>query len=380
MTSLRLQVVLLSSVEWASAWQRHQAWASRFAAAGHEVFFVEGTGFRDLKPSDAGRVLRRLKNAAASAPGAPPPPGIRVVAPLVLPPTASAFRLANRAWLLPRLVGRLRALGLRPAPLVLAYLPTATTLRLLDLLEPRLVVYDCVDNFEGHPSPPRDLGRTEFDLLRRSALALATSPFLLEKLAERHSNVHELHHGVDASFFAAPGPEPERRAYRSFCYFGSLWHAVDYRHVRALAEAGFSVALLGPEREPPPPLPASVRRLPSVPASRLAAALAEFDGLLLPYADTPYNRGVVPAKTYECLATGKPVLATPIGGLTRFNERFYVESEPAGWVRLARDLPRTESAAARAARVELARRHTTEAQFEKLLALLRQQPAVAELL
>ncbi|MBI4348228.1 MAG: hypothetical protein HY553_15410 [Elusimicrobia bacterium] len=360
------QVVFLSSIDWSAAWQRHQAWAAQFAAAGWEVYFVENTGFRGLRASDAGRVFRRAKRAAA--PPAPPHPGVFVVSPMVLPPTARAFRAVNRAVLVPRIAARLRELGLRPRPLVIAYLPTATTLALLDRLEPSRLVYDCVDHFEGHPTPPRDLKATEGRLLERSAHVLVTSPFLREKQSARHKSVHELHHGVDEAFFGAAGPAPGE--YRRFCYFGSLWHALDYRYVAALAEAGFEVTLLGPVREALPRLPAKVRHADAVSSAALPAALAPFDGLLLPYADTPYNRGVVPAKTYECLATGKPVLATPIGGLTKFGAHFYVEREPEAWVRVARELPRLETPAQREARVALAREHSTPAQFSKLLAII----------
>lgn len=360
------QVVILASIDWGAAWQRHQAWAARFAASGHRVFFVENTGFRDFRASDAGRILKRVK--AAGGARAPAPPGVSVVSPLVLPPTRGAFRRANRGLFIPRLVSRLRAAGVGPKPVVVAYLPTTTTLELLERLEPSLVVYDCVDNFAGHDSPPPDLEETEGALLRRAALVLTTSPFLRDKCAARHKNVHELHHGVDEAFFAAQGPPPSE--YRSFCYFGSLWSAIDYAYPRALAEAGFDVTLLGPAREPLPPLPERVKHLPPVPAARLPVALAPFDALLLPYADTPYNRGVVPAKTYECLATGKPVLASPLPGLGAFRDHFYLAREASAWARIAAELPRTESEDKRRARVELARRHTTKAQFEKLVTLL----------
>lgn len=360
------QVVILASIDWGAAWQRHQAWAARFAAAGHRVFFVENTGFRDFRRSDAWRILRRVK--AAGVPSTPPRPGIEVVSPLVLPPTRGPFRAANRGLFVPRLVSKLRRLGLGPKPVVVAYLPTATTLELLDRLGASLVVYDCVDNFEGHESPPADLKETEGELLRRAALVLTTSPFLREKCAARNRNVHELHHGVDESFFAAQSPAP--REYRSFCYFGSLWSAIEYAYPKALAEAGFDVTLLGPAREPPPPLPERVKHLAAVSAARLPVALAPFDALLLPYADTEYNRGVVPAKTYECLATGKPVLASPLPGLGAFRDHFYLLREPAAWARAAAELPKTETEAKRRARVELARRHTTKAQFEKLVTLL----------
>ncbi|MBI5202597.1 MAG: glycosyltransferase [Elusimicrobia bacterium] len=360
------QVVFLASIEWSAAWQRHQALASQFAEAGWEVYFVENTGFRDFKPADAARVIRRAKRAAA--PPSTPHPGVILVSPMVLPPTARAFRAINRAVLVPRISSRLRELGLRDGALVVAYLPTATTLALLDRLMPSQVVYDCVDNFAGHPAPPKDLKETEARLLARASHVLATSPFLREKHAAQHPRVQELHHGVEERFFSAGGQAPAQ--YRKFCYFGSLWHALDYRYAAALADAGFDVTLLGPVRELLPKLPRGVRHLPPVAGADLPAALAPYDALLLPYADTPYNTGVVPAKTFECLATGKPVIASPIGGLSDYKDHFYLSADPAEWVEIAKKLPNTESAARREARVAVARAHTTPEQFRKLLAII----------
>ena len=36
-----VQILILSSIDWDAAWQRHQIFASQLAAAGHDIFFVE---------------------------------------------------------------------------------------------------------------------------------------------------------------------------------------------------------------------------------------------------------------------------------------------------------------------------------------------------
>ncbi|MFH2201715.1 MAG: hypothetical protein ABIJ96_01230, partial [Elusimicrobiota bacterium] len=102
------QVVFLASIDWDAAWQRHQVLASCFARNGCEVFFVENTGFRDFQFADAGRITHRLLSALLGAKASRHmhhiPRGLRLISPLVLPPTHSLFRLANRYWFLPRLV------------------------------------------------------------------------------------------------------------------------------------------------------------------------------------------------------------------------------------------------------------------------------------
>ncbi len=368
MTERPFDVVILSSVEWDAAWQRHHAFAAQWARAGHHVFFVENTGFREPGFGDLGRVASRLRRIMR--PGrsrrARAPKGISVVSPFVLPPTRRLFREANAALLAPRLADLLHDRGLRRGPVVFAYLPTATTLALLDQLSPSLVVYDCVDNFYGLPSPPPKLAETEAALMARAGLVLTTSRTLYDDKKNRHSNVVELHHGASRAFFLPEAPErPKRR----LCYFGTLWRAVDYAPIRALAEAGFEIELIGPAKEPPPPLPGSVTLRGAFPHEELPALLADFDALLLPYVDDEYNRGVIPAKTYECLATGRPVLASPLPALEKLSDVLTICRSPKDWVAAARTLGE-DSPAARRRRVEEARAHGEEAVFARLVQLV----------
>lgn len=362
MTTQPFDVVILASVDWDAAWQRHQAFAAQWAQAGHRVFFVENAGFREPGLRDLGRVLTRLGRIFSARVEKTAPTGVTVISPLVLPPTRGLFRWINARWLAGRLSGQLNAAGLRPGAVVFAYLPTATTLAILDRLSPSLVVYDCVDNFAGLPSPPPDLAATEAALMARAGLVLTTSHTLYEEKLGRHPHVVELHHGVGPAFFLPPRPPgPVRR----LCYFGTLWHAVDYQPIEALAEAGFEVELIGPIKEPPPELPASVRLHGPVPHEELPALLAGFDALLLPYVDDEYNRGVIPAKTYECLATGRPVLASPLPALAGLSGVLTVCRTPSEWVAAARALER-EPAAAGQARIEAAREHAEEKAFARL--------------
>jgi hypothetical protein len=360
-------IVVLSSIDWDAAWQRHQVFASLWAAAGRDVYFVENLGFRAPSLGDWRRVAARLlglvglgaRRGARSA----PPERLRVVSPALLPPTSQAFRMINRAVLAPHLAGELRARGLGSGPVVVAYLPTETTLALLDELAPRAVVYDCVDNFAGHPARPPDLERTESALLSRADLVLTTSKTLYEARAKDHPRVLELHQGVPDAFFI---DARARRPHKRFCYFGTLWDALDYELVRALAAAGFEVDMIGPRKQEPPPLPASVRLKDALPHESLPDALRGYDALLLPYRRSDYNVGVAPAKLYECLATGLPVLCSPLPALEGMGDVLTLADGPEAWVAAARALDASDTPAARERRLALAREHRQSRVFARL--------------
>ncbi len=358
----------MASLDWNAAWQRHHAFAAQWARAGSRVFFVENTGIRSPRPRDVARVFSRLRRVA----GKPQTttheiaPGITVLGPMVLPPTAAAFRRLNGAVFVRRAVAALRASGLGPKPIVFAYLPTKTTLQFLDRLAPSVVIYDCVDNFFGLKDRPRDLDATERELLARSAFALATSGTILDRLRPLHPNATLLHHGVAADFFLPPrAAGPHRR----FAYFGTVRPDLDFAALRALADAGYEVDLIGPVKKAPADLGA-VRVLGSVPRTRLPAALARVDALLLPYVDDDFTQGIVPAKIYECLATGRPVLASPLPALTAAPEFSVLRfaRTPAQWVAAAKALDAEETAARREARTAVARAHSEEAAFAELRA------------
>lgn len=365
LSELRAQVVVLSSIDWGVAWQRHHIFAAQLAEAGREVFFVENTGFRNPSWRDLPRLWRRAANLL-SVPRTNRlntiPEGVRVITPRVLPPTWGVFRTLNSSSLLPTLARRLAAAGLRPGPTVIAYFATATTLDLIARLRPSTLVYDCASNFRGHPDAPRDFARLEAELLRAADLVVCDSNFLYEQKKAEHPRVVQIHQGVSEEFFSAKPPSPD---FRRFCYYGSWIADLDPEFLTALDRHGFDVTISGFMKAPPPPR--SIHLLPPVPRERLLERLENFDVFLLPHRINPFTLGVVPAKIYECLAMGRPVIAAPLPSLAPYKDLIYIAATPQEWVRVARNLPKTETPALRQARIDLAQKHTYRREFERFL-------------
>ncbi|HEY0129180.1 MAG TPA: hypothetical protein VGB40_08440, partial [Rubrobacteraceae bacterium] len=162
----RPPVVILAGIRWDFLWQRHQSLATRFARAGYPTLFVETTGLANPRPSWATlrKVLSRVGRSGGSGKRLLEEQGLTVYAPLVAPPTLKVFRRANRRTVLPRV---LRDLGKASgsSPVVVAYPPTQTTLDLISGLGPRLVLYDCSDDYEHFLGAPKDIRDTERELL-----------------------------------------------------------------------------------------------------------------------------------------------------------------------------------------------------------------------
>ena len=172
----------------------------------------------------------------------------------------------------------------------------------------------------------------------------------------------ELHHGVSRAFFLGPAP----RGYDRAAYFGTLWSALDYAAISALAESGVEVLMIGPVKEPPPRSTTLGGRRGAVAHADLPGLLSDRTVLLLPYAATAYNEGVAPAKLYECLATGRPVLSSPLPSLAEIRVLDFCRT-PAEWRDAIRALPALEAdGQRRAARVALAAAHDEAAAFARL--------------
>ena len=158
----RPPVILLSSIRWGWLWQRHQELAVLFARAGYPTVFVETTGMANpgLDRASLKKVLHRIVRSRHKGGKPSREKGLTVYAPLVAPPTSKIFRWLNRKVFVPRIVRNLRRIA-GPDPVVLAYPPTQTTLDILRSLEPRLTMYDHVDDYVRYPGVPRDMAKTE---------------------------------------------------------------------------------------------------------------------------------------------------------------------------------------------------------------------------
>lgn len=363
-------MVLLSGIRWDFLWQRHQELATRLAARGHPTVFVETTGLSNPGPEPglARKLIPRLSRSASRRAGAArgTPDNLSVYPPLVAPPTAEVFRWLNRTLLVPRVVRDLRRLA-GDHPAVIAYPPTRTTLDLVRGLSPSRLLYDCSDDYESFPGVPSDMAETERELLDLADAISCTSGFLLEKVRPVRPDAFLSGPGVDFEAFNALAAEAEPgREIRTVCFFGHIGERLDLLSLREAARAGFTVRLVGEiERsarwlldEP------NVDYRGAVPHAGLPRALSGVDAFALPYRLTGQGRGISPAKTYECLATGRPVVASPLPALAGLGEHVYLAESPGEFVDRLGEISAAETPERVAARVELARQNCWETRVD----------------
>ena len=131
-----------------------------------------------------------------------------MLSPLVLPlHSRAAVRELNR-WLLRRQVKRAaRKLGMKE-PILWAYVPQAEAV--IDVLDPSLVVYHCVDDVAAQKGVDADSFReAEERFARRADLVLASAPALAERMRTLSEHVLYAPNVADTGTFATalePGP------------------------------------------------------------------------------------------------------------------------------------------------------------------------------
>jgi len=359
-------VVILSGVRWDFLWQRHQTLATLFAGAGYPTVFVETTGLANPRPGGATlrRVLSRVRRSLGER--QPVEKNPMVYAPLTVPPTSKAFVWANRRFLVPRVLRDLgKLVGSRPV--VVAYPPTRTTLDLISGLDPRLVIYDCADDYERFPGAPKNIAQTERELLLRADLVSCTSQRLLQRARLLRPDAFLSGPAVDYDRFAAlQAPAGE---IKTVCFFGDAsGERMDFDAFEAVAAAGFELRLVGG-------LDGAGKKLLKMPGvdyrgevthEELPGTLAGVDAFVLPYRVNDLTRAISPAKTYECLAAGRPVVAAPLPAMEELYEYVYLARRPEDYVRILRGLGDDASAGKVRAGIELARKNSWEARFAEL--------------
>ncbi len=370
MKPVRPPVVMLSGIRWDFLWQRHQILATRFARAGYRTVFVETTGLSNpgLDSGTIRKVAARLRRSGGTGENSPEEPNLTVYSPLVAPPTWRAFRILNRRVLLPRAAQDIRKVVVED-PIVVAYPPTRTTLDLIPALRSRLLYYDCSEDYEGFPGIPKDIASTESELLRRADVVSCTAPSLLERVASLRPDAFLSGPGVDYEQFSALQRDRHNEV-RTVCYFGHLGRErIDFAVLRNVAGAGFTVRLVGGVGRVQRSFfdTPGIDYVGEVAHRELPAALEGVDAFILPYLDNRLTRGISPAKTYECLATGKPVVASPLPALRKIvKDHVYLAGAPEEFVKILRNLKSLETGEKVRSRVELARKNSWTARFEEI--------------
>ncbi len=369
-------ILCISSIDWDFNWQGHQEIMATLAEHGNRVLFVENTGVRAPRLQDLPRFKRRIARWWRSTKGFQQErPNLSVYSPLILPfPYSSLARRINRFLLLRALRRWMRAVEFQ-RPIVWTFLPTGLVVDLIDGLDPVLVVYYCIADFDQLTPRPGRLARSERALLARTDVVFVQGE-ALRRRCPGHPNVHVFPFGVRMEAFERTGPPaPELRALTPpiVGYVGGIHRHVDLDLVTRLArEVEGTLALVGPVQTDADGLRGrpNVAFLGLQPHARIPEFVRAFDVGIIPYRLTEFTRTVYPTKLNEYLAAGLPVVSTDLAEVRRFNAEHgdvvTIAADADAFVEAVRAASEKSLPAARERRIEVARQNSWGARIAQM--------------
>ena len=195
-------------------------------------------------------------------------------------------------------------------------------------LEPKLTVYDCMDELSAFLGAPPQLLAQEKELMQRARVVFTGGYSLYEAKQHRHPNVFAFPSSIDFAHFAnarQPQPDPvDQRGIDSprIGFSGVIDERFDYQLLDEVAHQrpDWQFVLIGPVVKIDQnllPKTANVHYLGMKTYDELPHYFSNWNVAMMPFALNDSTRFISPTKTPEYLAAGLPVVSTPIRDVVR---------------------------------------------------------------
>ena len=299
---MQSDILCFSHLRWDFVYQRPQHLLSRFSAR-HRVFYIEEPIFDG--PLDHCSI-RKI-----------PDMNIWIVVPH-LDAGMSPQEIINRQRLM--MDDLIHKSGLED---YIAWYYTPMALPFTEGLNPRTIVYDCMDELSGFKFAPPDLVELENELMLTADVMFTGGNSLYQAKKAKHQNIYSFPSSIDKDHFMAarkdqPDPEDQQHIdHPRLGFFGVIDERFDHEliHQAALRRPDLNFIFIGPVVKIDPaalPRARNIHYLGGKSYSQLPQYLAGWDIAIMPFARNASTRYISPTKTPEYLSGGKPVISTSI--------------------------------------------------------------------
>lgn len=295
-------LVCFSHLRWNFVYQRPQHLFSRFAK-NFRVFFVE-----EPITSDTGENFIEISS---------PVENLFVVVPRLKAGLAEDANNAQHRELLSKLFIDKEITN------YFFWYYTPMALNVSDHFNPKIIVYDCMDELSAFKFAPQSLKDKENELFTKADLVFTGGFSLYEAKKHKHPDVHAFPSSIDTDHFNKArmySIDPEDQAsipHPRIGFFGVIDERMDLPLVEGIAKRkpDWHIVMIGPvvkiDEQTLPKLP-NIHYLGMKAYSELPNYIAGWDIAMMPFAHNESTRYISPTKTPEYLAAGKPVISTPI--------------------------------------------------------------------
>lgn len=275
-------------------------------------------------------------------------------------------------------------------PILWGYFPPSFG-HLIGQLGEVLTCYHCTDDHAGHAQAkglePEPIREAERRLLQEVDVVFTTSRPLYEEKKEHNPNTYLMPNVADVEHFFPVSQDAVSVAseFRDLSgpvvgFVGAVdAYKVDLSLIEEVSARlpNWTFVFVGPigsgdmTRRSDLPQAANLHFLGRRPYARLPNYVAGFDVCIIPYNLNCYTSGVFPLKFWEYLASGKPVVTTPLPALRKYYDYVEVADDPDTFVSaLKKAYTTVENEDAREERVGLASGQSWDRRAEEMLDVL----------
>lgn len=246
----------------------------------------------------------------------------------ILPNSIPGARKMNLAVSGKNIQGASTILGLKHPVL---WITAEYGVHFMDSVRHTVSVYDVTDDWTHATVPPVEMKQIVSDdakLVKSADIVIAVSENLRAKKEISGRKVHHVPNGVKLDMYRKlpAGLAEELKGIKGpiVGYAGSLHDdRLDVKlicEVAKLSGGTFTQVFVGPDsmgKESRAALESvpGVVVLPPVSFERLPHVISSFDVCAIPHLLTPFTHSLDPIKAYEYMATGKPIVSTPVDGI-----------------------------------------------------------------
>lgn len=374
--------IIVGSEKWISGNQtsKHHI-IIQFLKLGASVLYLENISMRRIGSGGSSDVGKAKKIVQAVLSGVKHPlNNLLTYTPVYIPyPKSASVRKIN-SWFIAAQIRILQRLYNFGKPVYLYFVPTGEILT--GKLNQQISVYYIVDNFAAFDGIEQNTVRLlENKALKSADLVFATAQTIIDRLATSRSDIVLSPHGVDFEHFKvsqnADLQTPVELAHIPrpiIGFMGSLAHdSIDFGLLSRLAKRrpDWTFVLLGRQSSDVSTLTqcSNVRLVDAKPYNEMPAWLKTFDVALMPFLQNELTRDLNPIKLREYLASGIPIVSTPLPAIVPYGSVItFAESDDEWEAAIDSYLKNPGSAEARQASVQ---RETWETRAKTVAELIQ---------